>query len=172
MTNVEACIELGVIQRGQGLKGHMVALLNQDVTSIGSLKTVFIQIDHTLVPYHIEKWVSQPSRAVIKLQGVDDLEAAYQLKGCPLFVEREVFAEVSTQEAPLVHLIGYRVVEAQAGELGCVQDLYAVPLQQLLAVDYQGRELLIPYHKNIVIRVDDGAQRIDVQLPKGFLAVE
>ena len=167
MTHVEACVELGVIQRSKGLKGHVVTLMHHNITSTDAPSSIFIQMEHTLVPYHIEKWDYQSSKVVIKLQGVDNAEAAHHLKGCSLFVTREVMAKLAPQEPRL--LIGYRVVEIQAGELGSVRDLYATPLQQLLAIDHQGRELLVPYHEDIVVHVDDDAQRIDVQLPQGFL---
>ena len=167
--NPETCTELGVIQRKQGLKGDVVAWLNQDVPQLDALQTLLIQIDHTLVPYCIEQLALQHRKAIIKLQGVDDPKVAHDLKGRAIFVPQAVLPPLSSPEVQLARLIGYQVMDVQEGSLGPVQDIYTPPQQQLLAIDYQGQELLIPYHEDIVTNVDHAQQNIVVQLPKGFI---
>ncbi len=166
--NTETYINLGVIQQVQGLKGNLVALLNHDISTL-KLEAIFIQIDHTLVPYLVERLSSQFPKAVIKLQGVDGPEKAYLLKGSPIFVPREALPLRSDPEEQLERLIGYCVVDIQEGSLGIVQDIYAPPQQILLAVNYQGRELLIPYHKELITHVDHEQGKVSVHLPAGFI---
>jgi 16S rRNA processing protein RimM len=137
--NTTACIELGIIQRTQGLKGHVLAWLSHDVSHLDRLKNLFIQINHTLVPYCIEHVTTQHRKAIIKLQGVDDPQAAHQLKGRSIFVLREALPDLPPQEEHLERLIGYHVADVREGSLGIVQDIYTVPQQKLLAVDYQGQ---------------------------------
>ncbi|MEM9417060.1 MAG: ribosome maturation factor RimM [Bacteroidota bacterium] len=167
--NVEACIELGTIQRKQGLRGEVVARLHDDVPPLDGLKTLFIQIDHTLVPYRLEKIAYQPRKAIIKLQGVNDPTTAHNLKGRAIFVPQESLPRLSATKMLLDRLIGYEVEDVAVGRLGEVQAIYTPPMQQLLVVAHQESELLIPYHEDIVTHVDRSQQRITVQLPKGFI---
>jgi len=55
------------------------------------------------------------------------------------------------------------------GSLGTEQAFYTPLQQSLLSIDYQGQELLAPYHEAIVTHVDHEQQTITVQLPRGFI---
>lgn len=161
---------IGIIQRKQGLQGAVVVLLHQEGFQLGAVKGLFVQIDHTLVPYGIEQLSLQHHRAIIKLQGVDSPTAAHDLKGCSIFVPQEALPKLSDASVQIERLIGYQVLDVQQGGLGIVQGVYSLPQQQLLGVDYGGKELLIPYHKDIVTNADHSQKSIQVQLPKGFIA--
>lgn len=167
--DIGACIELGIIQRKQGLQGAVVALLHQEVPQLDALKGLFIQIDHTLVPYGIEQLSSQHHRATIKFQGVDSPTAAHDLKGCSIFAPQEAFPQLSDSSVQPERLIGYQVLDVQQGSLGIVQGIYDFPQQQLLGINYEEKELLVPYHEDIVMHVDHSQRSIQVQLPKGFI---
>ena len=167
--NTTAYIKVGIIQRKQGLKGSVVARLNHDVSHLDGLSTLFIQINHTLVPYRIEQLSCQHRKAIITLQGVDNAEAAHYLKGCTIFMLPEALPLAAAQASCLDNVLGYHVVDGQEGSLGIVQAIYAPAQQRLLAIDYQGRELLVPYHEDIVIHVDHEQQTIAVRLPNGFI---
>ena len=167
--HTETCIELGVIQRKQGLKGEVVAWLHQEVPLPATLKTLFIQLDHTLVPYGVVYFSLKHRQATIKLQGVDDPKVAHELKGQSIFVPQAVLPQLTPPEVQLAKLLRYQVTDVQVGSLGPVCAIYTPPQQQLLAVDYQGQELLIPYHKDIIKNVAHAQQSIIVALPKGFI---
>ena len=163
------CIELGIIQRKQGLEGKVVAWLRQELPPLDVLGALFIQLGHTLVPYGIEHVSQQPGKAVIKLQGVDDAQTAHALKGRLIFVPRELFKASPSQKMRLEQLVGYAVADVTLGSLGTVQAIYTPAQQSLLVLAHQGRELLVPYHDAIVTQINHAQQNIVVQLPKGFL---
>jgi 16S rRNA processing protein RimM len=167
--NATAYVELGVIQRKQGLKGNVVARFNHDKLHLDGVSTLFVQINHTLVPYRVEQLSYQHRKAIIKLQGVDNPEAAHYLQGRFIFIPQEALPQAPAQVSCLDELLGYHVVDGQEGSLGIVQAVYALTQQRLLAVDYRGRELLVPYHEDIVIHLDHAQQTISVQLPSGFI---
>ncbi len=167
--NTAAYIELGIIQRRKGLRGSVVVRLNHDVPHLDSLSTLFIQINHTLVPYCIEQLSCQDRKAIIKLQGIDDPDAAHALQGCSILVPSGELPQLAPQSTYLDRLIGYHVMDVREGSLGAVQAVYAPSQQKLLVIDYQGQELLVPYHEAIVTHVDHGQQTIVVRLPNGFI---
>lgn len=167
--DTEAYTILGVVRRRQGLKGNVVAWFNHDVTHPDDLSVLFIQINHTLVPYRIEHLSCQHRKAIIKLQGVDDPVAAHYLQGRSIFVLREDLSQLSCQATHLDGLLGYHVTDVREGDLGVVRAIYAPSQQKLLAIDYRGRELLIPYHEAIVTHVDHEHKTVILRLPNGFI---
>jgi 16S rRNA processing protein RimM len=167
--NTTAYIELGIIQRRQGLRGSVVVRLYHDVPQLDSLRALFIRINHTLVPYCIEQLSCQHRKAIIKLQGVDEPDAAHDLQGCSILVPPGVLPQLSPQEASIDKLLGYHVIDVREGNLGVVQAVCAPSQQRLLVIDYQGQELLVPYHDAIITHVDHGQQTILAQLPNGFI---
>ena len=165
-----AYVELGVIQQQKALQGDLIVKLNHDSTfHLGSLSSLFVKVSHTLVPYRIEHFFWQHRKAILKLQGVDDLETAQCLRGCSILVPREALSQFFFEDFSLNRLLGYHVVDAQEGNLGTVQAIYTHSHQKLLSIAYQDQELLIPYHKDLVTHIDHEQKTIVVELPDGFI---
>lgn len=162
--------EIGTIQRKHGLQGHVVLLLNSPsyVLSNG-LKYLFIQIDHTLVPYCITHFLCRAGKLVMKLRGIDDPKIAHSLKGRAVFVHPAELRKSVVSESSIPQLIGYRVEDTHYGHLGIVSEVYSPSQQQLLAIDFQGKELLVPCHEDIVVHIDHQRCTIGLQLPHGFI---
>jgi len=68
-------------------------------------------------------------------------------------------------------LIGSNVFLKSGQPLGPVTEVVALPGQDLLAVDYQGREVLIPMVKAIIDSIDIENKKIVVDPPEGLLDV-
>ena len=164
----ESYIALGSIQRIQGLKGQLVVRLHYDLDEL-SLEAIAIQMGHTLIPYRIERLTHHTDQAILKLKGVDTPNAAYALKGQPVWVKKDTLPEQVLQAASVAQLIGYSVEDTQGRDLGAIRDVYTVSKQHILAIDYKGRELLFPYQKDLIAQVDAMRKNITVCLPSGYL---
>ena len=57
------------------------------------------------------------------------------------------------------------------GELGIVREVYSLNGQDLIAMDYQGAEVLIPTAADIVLHADKEKKQLMVNLPEGLLEV-
>ena len=170
MTKIEtAYIRLGVIKRVRGLRGHLMALLEKQVTSLDDVDTLFIQLGHTLVPYALEHYTLQNQRVFFKLQAVNAPATAYQLRGNAFFASRDALPTQVVEQELLQALQGYQVVDVVRGALGAVVRVDHLPLQALLVVNYQARELLIPYQAALIQQIDHGQQRMVVRLPPGLI---
>ena len=163
-------IELGVIQRKQGLQGHIVLHLHEHGGEYLHLKALYVQIDHTFVPYNVEKFLHQHHSAVVKLQGIDNPQVAHNLVGLAAFVPQAMLQKVYPSKLLSVKkLIGYYTTDIKLGFLGPVRTMYTSTQQYILGIDFQNKELLVPYHEAIVKRVNHMQQTITVQLPSGFI---
>jgi 16S rRNA processing protein RimM len=91
------------------------------------------------------------------------------MKGAQLLMPRDQLAPLEEGEVYTHQLVGLRVVCDQ-GEVGTVRDLYDAPGGQLLGVDRPGRkELLIPFVKDLVRRIDVQAGVLELNAPQGLL---
>jgi 16S rRNA processing protein RimM len=91
------------------------------------------------------------------------------MKGVQLLLPRSELAPLEEGEIYTHQLIGLRVV-CDEGEVGTIRDLYDAPGGQLLAVDRPGRrELLIPFVKDLVRRIDVETGVLELNAPAGLL---
>jgi len=66
-------------------------------------------------------------------------------------------------------LLGCRVVTDAGIEVGIMTDLVQLPGQDLLAVEHNGREILIPFVVEIVPEIDVENKVITITPPEGLL---
>src|SRR5690606_38713584 len=65
-------------------------------------------------------------------------------------------------------IIGYSIKDAIQGGLGEIITIYNLPHQDLIAMNYQEKEVLIPITDDIVKSVDHGQKEVTVLLPEGL----
>ncbi|MGJ9414017.1 ribosome maturation factor RimM [Aeromicrobium sp. CF4.19] len=109
-------------------------------------------------------------RLVVRFDGVDDRTAAEQLTGLVLQAEVDEADEPSGEEEFYDHqLIGLRVVRTSGEPVGTVRSITHLPAQDLLAVDADGREVLVPFVSALVPAVDLAGGTLTVADVPGLL---
>ena len=68
-------------------------------------------------------------------------------------------------------IVGFEVIDTSTGKVGEVLSVYEGTGQDLIAVDYNGDEVLIPITDHIVTQVDKSKKVITVNLPEGLIDV-
>ncbi len=91
---------------------------------------------------------------IAQLEGVADREAAAKLKGMTIAVPRAQLPAVADDEFYWADLIGLRVVNAQQHEFGRVARIVQTGANDVLVVDADGRETLIPFIAGAIQAVD------------------
>jgi 16S rRNA processing protein RimM len=105
------------------------------------------------------------ARPIIRLEGIDDRNAAERLRGAELMVARERAPELDQDEWWAEDLEGCAVHDGDR-EVGTVSRLLALPSCEVLEVsraDGEG-QLLVPLVADAVRTVDVAARSIDVDL--------
>ena len=167
------CFELGHITKTHGINGELVFFLDVDAPAdYEDLDTVLIDVKGDLIPYFIESISINKNRAIVALEDVETVEQAERLIKCGLFLPLDNLEPIQDPDRFYYHEIpGFRVVDAAAGGLGTVTTVYAMPTQDLIAMQYQGQEILIPINSAIVQGVDRDKKQLNVTLPDGLLDV-
>ena len=168
----EECYELGRIIKPHGLKGELQIMLDVDYPEdYEEMDSVFVEQKGELVPYFIESIKIRPNMVIVKFEGVENSETALKLKNAMLYLPEDQLDDLEEDEYYMHELIGCMVIDETVGELGVVKNVHSLPAQNVLAVEYQQKEVLIPIIDHIVTKVDKEAKQILVTLPEGLLEV-
>jgi len=169
--NIDACYQLGYIVRTHGVKGQIVAFFDVDYPEdYEELESVFLLLNGKLVPFFIDSIALQPNgRIILKFEDVNTIEEAEKLKNVQLYLPLNALPELEEDQFYFHEVIGYTVVDEQMGELGTIKEIYEMPFQDLMAMEYQGVEVLIPIQDELVLRADKETQKLFVNLPEGLV---
>ena len=166
----EDCFELGYIVKHRGLNGELTVVFDaDDPDRYVGIDAVFIEEKEELVPYIIESVSTHNDKFIIKLEEVDHPEVAANMKGCKLFLPLEVLPKLQDEEYFLHDLVGYNLIDEQKGDLGSIENIYDLNNNILIALIYQGKEVLIPINDSIVKNVDKSKKVVYTLLPDGLL---
>ncbi len=169
---LEDCFELGYLTRTKGLRGELQAFLDVDHPACyQNLESLLIALDQDLVPFSIEHIAIRENTAILKLEGIDQLDDAARLKSHKLYLPLSSLPDLEPDQFYFHDLINYTLVDSQKGQLGRIGSIYNLPSNDLFSVEHQGKEVLIPIHKDLIQRVDKDQEMVLVTIPDGLLDV-
>lgn len=171
--NKDNCFQLGHIAKVHGLHGEVGIVLDVDFPEeYEDLKHVFVEQKSRLVPFFLEHFVWQFSnKALAKFEDYDTIEAVTPLVGSGLFLPLDQLEELPEDQYYYHELIGFEVLDEVLGSIGDVKVIYDLQTQDLMGVEHQGKEVLIPIQDGIVLKVDKVAKKVYCQLPTGLLDI-
>ena len=171
---VADCYQLGYVIKTHGLHGELSILLDVDFPdAYENLESVFVASagSETLVPFFVEHLAVRQNKALIKFEEVDTIEQAEGLLKAQLYLPLASLPALEGDQYYYHEIIGFTVTDEQQGALGTVQDVYESTGQDMIVMQYQEKEVLIPINDDIVQRVDKAQSLVHVTLPEGLLDV-
>jgi 16S rRNA processing protein RimM len=123
-----------------------------------SLSTVYVGAAH-------EKRSVESSRPhgrliVLKLTGVDDMDAASGLRGCDLFVPRAAAIPLPEGHYLLDDLIGVQVETKDGARVGAIAEVLRTGSNDVYVIRSGRTDLLVPGIRDAVLDLDLGARRM------------
>ena len=169
--NFESCYQLGYVLKTHGLKGELVLVIDADnPQEYSEMESVFVEVNKKLIPFFIKKIQLNGSKAIIKFEEVDSLDEAKRFKGSRIYLPLEVLPEL--EDGYYFHeLIGFKVKDSIEGELGIISGVFDSGSQDLIAMQYQEKEVLIPLTDEVVTKVDKKSETLHTTLPEGLLDI-
>lgn len=106
---------------------------------------------------------------IAKIEGCDTPEAARVFAGALLYVDRAEMPHLEEGEYYYTDLIGCRLVDEEGRQLGRVLDVFWSGAHDVLSVESEGREWMIPVVSEWVLSLDIEKGEIAVKAPQGLI---
>lgn len=169
MIDRKNCRLVGTITKTHGIKGEVVLRSDSGFPdNIEERELIFVEIDGGLVPFFVSaggiRWKSNDA-LLVKFNDIDTEAQSAILMQCAAYIEG-VEDELPDIEQSA---IGFAVTMLSGEPMGTLREVVHLPMQDLLCIDFHGKEILIPLHESIVRSVDFEAQTIVVEPPDGLL---
>lgn len=177
MSAPESWAWLARIRRPQGRKGEVLAEILTDFPEKFSerRRLWLIRQDQTAVPRQVELVNHWPHKGslVLHFAGVDSISAAEELTGLIVAVPRSERVPLGEDEVYISDLVGCALVDVAGGAavyVGEIQDVdqSAGPVALLVVRGTDG-EILVPFAKDYLRRIDVPAKRVEMMLPEGLI---
>jgi 16S rRNA processing protein RimM len=147
-------VVMGRIGGAFGIKGWVkVQTFTQYIDSLDEYPIWWLSRSGGWQESKVEETAVHGRLLIAKLSGVDDRNAAEQLKGREIAVPRSELPANEAGEYYWSDLIGLQVANVQGIPLGRVMELLETAAQQVLRVEGE-RERLIPFIESVVVSVD------------------
>ncbi len=161
---------IGKIVNAVGLKGELRVYNYSDSVDI-YINTKTIYVDDR--PLKIQNLRTQKNMLVLKLEGIDDRDAAEKAKGSELFVTEKDLPKLPKGQHYVRDLIGMDIVQDdddREEHLGVIADVIQNTAQDILDIKTDaGKQLLIPNVPEFVLEINEKKRVITVNLIEGML---
>jgi len=168
---VENHLQIGEIVNTRGIKGEIKVIpLTDDPKRFSELDWVYVEVKGMLNKYDIQSVKYLPPFVVVKLKGVDSVEAAEKLVDSFILVDRANAVKLPENSWFICDIIGCTVYEEDGDILGEVADVLRTGSNDVYLVKCQGKkDILIPALKSVVKEVSVESRKIVVSIPEGLI---
>ena len=158
-------LEIGQIVNTQGLKGEVrIYPYTDDVKRFDELKKIYVEIDNAKIKLDIKSVRYYKNLVIAKFNNIDTIEDAMKYKGKYIFIDEEDKLDLPEDTYYIADLIDCMVINNDTqGQVGKVVDVFSTKANDVYVVKTEeGREILIPAIKKIIVSIDIKSKKIIV----------
>lgn len=119
-------------------------------------------------PYPIKRAWAYKKGILLDLEGIDSREAAMEVVGNQIQIQRHLLAEPDEDTWYWQDLLGLTVMDQNQTDIGRITDIFPTGAHDILVVMLGNKETLIPMHRQFVESIDLKQQIVTVRLPEGY----
>jgi 16S rRNA processing protein RimM len=172
--NKEEYYTAGKVMRVHGLKGELsISLHEPELFRNYPFEVVFINPGGGPVPYFVTSFSfsSEKNILLIQLEGIDDKAAASSFVQKEVLLQSSSLPKASETEFFAHEVVGYMASDIERGELGLIEEVLDLPMQQVFKIMKDDKEILIPAVKGILVKVDRRQKTVLLQTPAGLIDI-
>lgn len=166
---MDKLVKIGKIAKPHGVRGTLKVLpLTDDKTRYNKLKKIYIQTRHGIKEFDILAVRYQDKFVLLDLVGIETMTEAEGYIGNYIAIEKKDRMPLDENTYYIEDLIGLNVYEEETylGKLTDVMqpgsnDVYIITLED-------GKELLLPAIKSVILEVDIDLGLMKVNVPEGL----
>ena len=168
---MDELVAIAKIVRTRGLKGEVVAEILTDFPERfeGLDDVTAVRESGERFELKIEKFWFQNGRVILKFTGFDLIESSETLRNVEICVPESEAVELEADEYFDWELAGCKVETISGEHVGKVRELLRTGGTELLVVEGEAKEFLIPFANAICFEVDIENKLIRVDPPEGLL---
>ena len=165
-------ILLGKVTKPHGIRGEVkVYPFSGQPENFLHYREVFFALreEGERIPYTVEKCRVQGNQVLLQLKGCSTRSEAEELVGRQVWLDSQDLPELEKDEYYWHDFVGKRVITEDGNELGKVTGILETGAHDILAVNDQNNEYLIPVIDTFLISYDDN--EVVLKLPPGLLDI-
>ena len=129
---------------------------------------VYLQREKTQ-EFRVESFRPYREYFILKLKGIDSLSQACEFVGQEILLPEKDLHTLKKNNYYFFQLISCLVLTKGGDKVGSVKDLLCFEDNNLLVVEKEGKEILIPFTRSICIKVNLKKKEILIDPPPGLL---
>ena len=155
---------IGYVSKAHGFKGHVkIHFFEEKYKQLLSEKGfLFLEISKKGVPFCIEEY--QANKSVVLLEDIDSEEKAKGICGLQLVV-----FDLKGIDAGKESLIGFDLFNESNEKIGEITAVHDFNSNILFEVKTNKEIVLIPFHEDLLLELEEDKRRIIMQIPDGLL---
>ena len=166
----EQKLRVGIITTTHGVRGDVkVFPTTDDIERFRNLKKVTVTDGRRTLETEVEHVKYVGNVPVLKLKGLDDMDAAALWRQADIYVDRADAVPLGENENYVGDVIGLRVVGDDGTEYGTVCDIMETGANDVYVVDRNGKELLLPSIPSCILEVNVEEGFVRVHMLPGLL---
>jgi 16S rRNA processing protein RimM len=167
--NIQDCFYLGEIVSKFSFKGEVLLKLDSDEIDLKKIKTIFLSIDGSIIPYSIDNIKLHKSSLLrIKLENIDSEEKANKILKTKTYLPIKDLPKLNGNKFYYHEIINFTVFDLNLGKIGKVEEVNDQTLQPIIIVDNDKRKIMIPLVDDFLIDLDRNKKTLTFDLPDGL----
>ncbi|HEX7413096.1 MAG TPA: hypothetical protein VF411_03540 [Bacteroidia bacterium] len=166
-------IKIGKLTRIHGLKGAIVVSGDNKDFPLENIEIkkndlLFIEINGVPTPFFVSEVNVIGKNLVLAFDGIETIDKAKSLIGKGVYADKKY---ISFKKSKTSNLQGYDLVDELKGNMGKINELITLPKQQLISVQIDGEETLLPYTDVFVKKIDHQTKTVYYCAPDGLFDI-
>ena len=159
--------ELGEFSKQHGFKGKLILSFNGQKISLPNLKVIWVILNGLPTPFSITSIQElNKNKRIVSLLNINASNVSSLIKQ-KVYVSKQ---DISFDEMDVkVKYLGFSVWDENENEIGTVLDYVDIKNNHLLIVEVNNREVMIPAHDALIIKVMKKDKIIQLKIPEGLL---
>lgn len=168
---MEDLVAIAKLTRTRGLRGELVGEILTDFPErFEDLERVFaVKPNGERLELQLEKFWFQKDRIVLKFKNFETIEKAETLRDAEICVTEAEAVELEEDEFFDWELEDCAIETLEGEKIGTVKELLRTGGTEVLVVQGETKDYLIPFAGTICVEIDVENKRIRVDLPEGLL---
>lgn len=153
---------IGYFSKPHGLKGHLVLFTDLDFDV--DINVVFIENKGSQAPYFIEEMTEFNKGFLVKLEGINDVNAAAVLKNKEVLADEKFIIEEDEFE-----FLNFVLIDKSKGEVGVITGIEGSETNPLIVVNVNGKEILLPFAEDLITKIVKTKKQVFYNAPEGLI---